>query len=118
MGGHFVANLYIAYKVDGKLAIGSLQFKGAALKDWMEFRKTSKKAVYDKAITVTGATKGKKGSIVYQTPTFKLSDISEASNANATEVPTRRCRIISRRTSRARRIRQHRCRPTIWRRPG
>lgn len=86
-GGHFTANLYIAYRAEDKtLKIGCLQFKGAALKTWMEFRKTSKKAVYDKAITITGFTEGKKGKVTYRMPTFKLADISDASNAEATKL--------------------------------
>ncbi|HEX3125014.1 MAG TPA: hypothetical protein VHQ21_17085 [Rhodanobacteraceae bacterium] len=84
MGGHFVANLYIAYRADKGLAIGSLQFKGAALKSWMEFKKASKKGIYEKAITITGCTEGKKGKVVFQMPDFTLSPISDASNAAAT----------------------------------
>lgn len=83
-GGHFVANLYIAYRgADKALQIGSLQFKGAALKSWMDFRKASRKALYEKAVAITGFDEGKKGKVVYRTPKFALKDISEASNKEA-----------------------------------
>ena len=86
MGGHFVANLYIAYRNGNELAIGALQFKGAALKDWMEFRKASRNDIYAKAITINGYADGKKGSVKYRTPKFALSPISDASNAKAIEL--------------------------------
>lgn len=86
MGGHFVANLYIAYRNGDDFAIGALQFKGAALKTWMEFRKQAKRDVYEQAITISKATKGKKGSITYFTPEFTSTKVSDASNAKAIEL--------------------------------
>jgi len=86
LGGNFVANLYIAYRVGDTFELGSLQFKGAALKTWMEFRKMARKDVFEKAITIKAATKGKKGSITYYVPEFVLSPVSEASNAKALEL--------------------------------
>jgi len=79
-GGHYVANLYIAFKLDGALKIGSLRFKGAALSAWMEFVKANRSEVYKNAIQITGFTEGKKGSVVFRVPTFKLLALSSASN--------------------------------------
>lgn len=79
-GGHYVANLYIAFKLDGALKIGSLRFKGAALSAWMEFVKSNRAEVYKNAIQITGFTEGKKGSVIFRVPTFKLLTMSAASN--------------------------------------
>jgi len=82
-GGQFVANCYIGFKIDGVLSIGALRFKGAALGAWMEFGKTHRADLYEKAITITGYDEGKKGRIVYRTPTFKLTELSGDSHAQA-----------------------------------
>jgi hypothetical protein len=76
LGGQFVANLYIAFKLDGALAIGSLRFKGAALGAWMEFVKEHRADLYKKAIRITGYTEGKKGRIVFRMPVLTLTDVS------------------------------------------
>lgn len=82
-GGHFTTNLYIAYKDGNELKLGSLQFKGAALNSWVDFQKENRQAVYDKAVAISGSTEGKKGRVTYQTPNFKLVDISPEMNAKA-----------------------------------
>lgn len=88
LGGHYVANCYIAYKVDdtGKLAIGSLQFKGSALGAWMEFTKENRSDLYEKAIRIDGFKDGKKGKVSFRTPTFGLLGISDDANAQAIEL--------------------------------
>lgn len=80
-GGGFATNCYIAYKDDsGKLALGSLMLKGAALSSWFDFKKTNRADIYKQAVTIDGYTEGKKGKIVYRMPIFKLTDISEKTN--------------------------------------
>jgi hypothetical protein len=86
LGGQFVANCYIAFKDNGGLAIGSLRFKGAALGSWMEFRKTNRAALYNKAVDVVGFTEGKKGRIVFRMPTFATRDVSSETNLIAGEL--------------------------------
>jgi hypothetical protein len=84
VGGHFMANCYIAFKDDrGALALGALRFKGAALGSWMDFRKEHRADLYDKAVVVTGYTEGKKGRITFRMPTFALKDTSAQTNADA-----------------------------------
>jgi hypothetical protein len=83
-GGQFVANLYIAFKEDGELAIGSLRLKGAALGSWMEFCKTHRADLFKKAIRINGYTEGKKGKVVYRMPILGLLDISAESDKAAT----------------------------------
>lgn len=85
-GGHFVTNLYIAYREGSELKLGSLQFKGAALNAWVDFSKENKAEIYSKAIVIDGKKEGKKGRVVFQTPAFKLKDISEETNEEATEL--------------------------------
>lgn len=83
LGGHFVANCYIAWRdIDG-LKIGSLQFKGAALRSWMDFSKENRLQLFQRAIRITGFEEGKKGSIKFRTPTFSLIAASEEGNNQA-----------------------------------
>lgn len=67
-GGSFVANLYIAFKEDGELAIGVLRVKGAALRAWMEFTGQHRGRLYEDAIRINGSDEGKKGSVTFHTP--------------------------------------------------
>jgi len=94
-GGHFVSNLYCAYKDEsGALQLGSVQFKGAALNSWVEFKKAigaqfdpaaalAKRGV---AVQITGYAEGKKGSILYRVPKFSTVAMSAESNAAATKI--------------------------------
>jgi hypothetical protein len=87
LGGQFVTNCYIGFKNgDGRLAIGSLRFKGAALGAWMEFRKANRSALYDKAVSVVAFEEGKKGRIVFRVPTFEIKAIGEDSNRQAVDL--------------------------------
>lgn len=84
-GGQYVTNLYVAYRDGGSpLAIASIQFKGAALREWMEFSKANRSDLYKKAICVDGSKEGKKGSVTFKAPQFKVRDISEETNEQAT----------------------------------
>jgi hypothetical protein len=84
VGGRFHSNLYIAFKNGGDgLAIGSLQFRGAALGAWFEFRKAHRNELNSKAVRIHGHTEGKKGGVTFKTPIFKLADISPESNRQA-----------------------------------
>lgn len=77
VGGHFTASLYIAFKNrEGKLLIGSLQLKGAALKEWSEFRSKNRTALLEKAVIITGYVAKKKGAIDFRIPVFNLNEIS------------------------------------------
>lgn len=83
-GGKFNANCYLAYKDDtGALSIGCLRFKGAALGAWMEFTKAHRADLYKKGLRINGSTEGKKGRIVFHTPIFEVTELSEASNLQA-----------------------------------
>ncbi|HUD76037.1 MAG TPA: hypothetical protein VMQ76_13275 [Terracidiphilus sp.] len=85
-GGHYVANLYVAFKSGDALALGSLQFKGAALGAWMDFRKAHRKDILEQAIQITGFDEGKKGRVIFRTPKFKLLAIKEETNTQAVEI--------------------------------
>lgn len=87
-GGHYVANLYIGVK-QGALEIQALQFKGAALGAWMEFQKENKQAIYDKAICIEGSKTGKKGSVTFKTPVFKLKELTAETNEEAKALDTK-----------------------------
>ncbi len=84
-GGQFVANCYIAFKNGGgKLAIGSLKMKGAALRAWMEFGKEYKGDMYSKAIRINGFTEGKTGKVVFRMPVFSVKDTTVETHTAAT----------------------------------
>jgi hypothetical protein len=84
VGGHYVANIYVAYKdTDQQLHIGSIQFKGASLGSWMEFEKAHRKAIWEKAVRITGSVEGKKGKVVFKTPVFTLAEVTPETNAAA-----------------------------------
>lgn len=86
VGGQFVANCYIAFKHTGDLAIGSLRFKGAALRAWMDFCKAHRADLYKKAITIYAFTEGKKGRITFRVPQLKVTDVSAETDARAVEL--------------------------------
>lgn len=101
VGGQFMANIYCAYKEGDTMKLGAFQFKGAALGAWMEFVKEARKAMVDvtrdgkakkvsalyvKAVRITGNTKGKKGSIEFYVPNFRLTEVSAETDAAANEL--------------------------------
>lgn len=87
LGGYYQSSIYIAYRDDaGALAIGNIGFAGAALQSWMEFRKAHRLDIYKQAVQIVGFTEGKKGSVVYRVPTFKLKALGEETNAQALEL--------------------------------
>lgn len=83
-GGSYTANCYIAFKSDtDALVIGSLRLKGAALGAWMEFTKQHRSDLYRGAIKIDGTTEGKKGRVVFYTPTFKVVPTTPETDAAA-----------------------------------
>lgn len=86
MGGKYVTNCYVAFKDNGELKIGSVQFKGAALSAWMNFAKDNRKQFFTKAIQIRGAKDDKKGSISFKVPIFKLIPTEDATNDAAMEL--------------------------------
>jgi hypothetical protein len=83
LGGQFVANCYIAFKQeDGVLEIGALKLKGAALGAWMEFKKANRAAIYEQAIVIGSYNEGRKGKVVFRTPSFSVRDV----NADTKEI--------------------------------
>lgn len=93
IGGHFVASCYIAYKDGNELRLGNIRFKGAALSDWMEFKKQcptkkdasgkSVKAYYVDAVKIEGFEQRKKGGTTFRVPVFSLATLSGDTNKQA-----------------------------------
>jgi len=86
LGGKFTVNLYMGYRDGDALKIGCVQFSGAALNAWVDFKDANQKDIYTKAIVITGSKDGQKGAVKFKTPTFALRDISADSNAEAVEL--------------------------------
>ena len=82
-GGSYTTNVYLGFKEDGRLKIGALQFKGAALNAWVNFRKEAGDALWKSAVVITGFESGKKGSIVFRTPTFALKPVAKETDDQA-----------------------------------
>ena len=93
VGGHFVASCYIAYKDGDSLKIGNIRFKGAALSEWMDFKKQcpskkdasgkSVKAYYVDAVKIEGFEQQKKGGTTFRVPKFGLTPLTAESNQQA-----------------------------------
>lgn len=83
LGGHFSTNLYIGYRDEGVLKLGCLQLKGAALNQWVEFKKAYSSAVREGAVSITGTKDGKKGSVSFKTPVFSPKEITPETNQEA-----------------------------------
>lgn len=84
VGGSYTSSCYIAFRDDkGQLALGNIQFKGIALKAWMDFRKANRQAIHEKAVNIVSYEEGRKGKIVFRSPVFALKDVSAATNTEA-----------------------------------
>lgn len=88
VGGNYTTNLYIAYRDADtqEMRLGSIQFKGANLGAWMEFQKNHRKDIEKKAVKIEGYTEGQKGRVIYRMPAFKIVEISDETNEQATEI--------------------------------
>jgi hypothetical protein len=82
-GGKFTVNLYMGYRDGDALKIGCVQFSGAALNAWVDFKDANQKDIYSKAITITGSKDGQKGAVKFKMPTFALRDITAETNEEA-----------------------------------
>lgn len=86
LGGHFSTNLYLGFKDNGQLRLGCLQLKGAALNQWVEWKKANLKALSTEAICIAEMKAGKKGSVNFQTPVFSTKPVSQETNDQAMEL--------------------------------
>ena len=79
----FIANLYVAIKVDGAYAIAVIELKTTALVAFGDFSKSlitltgKSNAVYNTAVKVGKLTPKKNGSVNYVVPTFVAVPVSE-----------------------------------------
>lgn len=87
-GGHFTVTLYCGFKDGGKLVMGAVQLKGAALSAWFEFAKKNRKAIYEMGVRVKGSKKDKKGKVEFHVPVFSLVSVSEDTNKEAVFLDT------------------------------
>lgn len=84
LGGYFVTNIYIGFKdAAGLLQIGSIQFDGASLSAWMDFKKSHRAELYSKAVKIVSFTQHKKGNVDFRKPVFAIQEISEKTDAEA-----------------------------------
>lgn len=85
-GGHYVSSIYIAFKDKDVFYIGNIQFKGASLNAWVEFSKANRGQIMKQAIIINGYTEGKKGAVVFKSPTFALKAISDSTQEVANDL--------------------------------
>lgn len=87
VGGAYTANCYIAYKDGGgDLLIGAIRFKGASLGAWMDFTKDHRGDLYKGVVKIDGFAEGKKGRVVFTTPTFSVAAVSSDTDEAAQEL--------------------------------
>ena len=79
-GGKFTQNIYSAVKDGDELILACVQFAGAALKPWLDFRNDNKNAIDTDAVKIASYVEGKKGSIKYRVPVFELVPVSAETN--------------------------------------
>lgn len=81
-GVEYCQSVYIGTKIDGKnLELANIQIKGAALGNWIEFRKNND--IMKCAVTVKSAKAAKKGATNYFEPVFEAIKITEKTNEEA-----------------------------------
>lgn len=84
-GACYCQSVYIAFFDENKvLQIGNFQIHGSAIGAWIEFSK--KKNIFKSAISITGASKAKKGITEYYIPVYELKDVSESTEAEAIQL--------------------------------
>jgi hypothetical protein len=72
-GARYAKSIYIAYyDENGELQLGNIKASGVALTAFIEL--TGKHIVENGKCAITGSTEGKKGTTVYQIPTFEWSN--------------------------------------------
>lgn len=83
-GGKFTTNIFAMATIDGIPTPVDIQFNGACLRDWSTFvEKSGMKKLYSSLIKSARGDQQKKGAVKYYTPTFTLSEASEADLADA-----------------------------------
>jgi hypothetical protein len=78
-GGYFCQKVYIGFReAKGQpLQLACVQFAGAALNSWIEFKNANPGKLITHAISVKSFLDGKKGSVKFRTPVFTLVPRSE-----------------------------------------
>jgi hypothetical protein len=71
-GGKYIKVLYVMDK-DGQII--TIHLKGSSVKVWGEFTYENRDSLVTKFISITGAKDEKKGTIVYSTPIFEVSNL-------------------------------------------
>lgn len=82
-GAKYCQSVYAAIKEGDKFALCNIAFVGCAVGAWIEFRKKVKK-IYDGAVSVDEMLAGKTGKIEYQSPIFKMIEVSPEAETAAT----------------------------------
>lgn len=82
-GGKFCSSVYVAYKSANGLELGNVQFTGASLSSWFDFRKEHKADIYVKAVKLVGKLEAKKGATKYFMPVFEVVEISKETDDKA-----------------------------------
>jgi hypothetical protein len=74
--GHFVSNVYVAFK-DGKaLKLGAIQFQGCSLSPWFDFVKENRSELYKQSVTINKGKLNDEGKIEFTPPVYSLKAVS------------------------------------------
>lgn len=84
--GSFTKSCYIAFKDGDELKIGNIRMSGCALGPWIEFGKSAGKSLEEKGVILTKGERDTSGTVDFTPPEFSIMEISEETNAKATEL--------------------------------
>jgi hypothetical protein len=73
--GHYSASVYIAFSTADGYHIGNIQFKGAALNQWVEFQKLNKGEMGKKAVRIIEFKQGGTADAPFAYPVFSLFEV-------------------------------------------
>lgn len=82
LGGKFANSVYIAYREGGELVLGNIQFIGASVSEWFDFRK-GRHFDSDPGVAITGFEARQKGRTDYFIPLFEGLTVAPADLAIA-----------------------------------
>lgn len=84
-GGKFAHSVYIAYSQDDEWTLGNINFAGAAVSAWFDFRQ-NRNLDTDPGVAITGFSEEKKGRAEYFVPTFAGWQVDPADLESATHL--------------------------------
>lgn len=84
-GGKYAASVYIAYRDGGEWRLANINFVGAAVSAWLDFRK-GRQLEADPGVMITAFNEAKKGATKYHVPVFETWTVDATALSAAVEL--------------------------------